>query len=1311
MAKRQSCAYLPSKGVSLFKRLKKEYGYDAARTIFSRVITPKFKADHKGTLSLDAEGIPSFESVIATTPVKEYLSEATILKSLNNGYAVKPDIKATYKEELERARAFNEHSPNKDKYTAVVTSVENGIKVEIVPKSEQALGQFKDQYSSIQLAEKLESIFSPLGLTIGSLTEEEQGRGIAGVISFNKIKELAQGFSGIIRVANNMQGALATSEEFSHLLVRMFKDSPLVKRGIEYLKTNEEALSAILGEKYEAYRRQYQDDLDRLAEEALGHTLKRELQKEIYPTKLPLFERIKNWVVSMFKSFSHSEVDAAIYEAEVAMSTLAKQILTKPETISEDALMSAQAEQELYSLTDTVGNSLQEILKKIIQIETKRAQIGSGDVNLNLQDITSGLANADEAELNIFRYLYHMLEQMNSLSSQLQNVQTTDPKSVFAFLRAVRMYAKSYDTILKDLADAVIEDEEREEGERLFTDTTYEVPGEDSALTLPELMQKVSNLSSKLQRSWVKSSNLYLKQFLSDYYDPNTTIKGQRVTLEEILAKCPSDISFSERWLDAMSDSADPLLQTLDMVVKEAQNKIRTDHIKESRLIIALRQKMESLGITSTEWMYERDQEGNLTGNYLSEIDYPRFYAEKKAFIEYLNQKYGKSVVGAKAASRNSEMQAWNIANTESSLGRVPKASKYKSQAYASLSADQKMILEEALALKEKYDKMYPEDRTGARKAIQIRRTSAQRVLDAVSNPVKAAEAVKTQFLEAFTKTTADETEFGIASGLRDFDGKEFFVLPVLYTNSLPNANDLSTDFFSTLLQYSYATLRYKHFDAIVDPMEVARTWIKENRVTTKTRGGKILQETIKAGGRLIKQDIQEDSTTNIAQRIDDYYASQLYGRMMKEGVEVGAVNTNKLANKLIGWTAMSSLSFNWLAQLANVFNGIAMQNIETAARQFFTAKDLLDADIYYAKHLGGFMKNIGARASYDTLSLISEFFNIKQDYSRRITETQNKNLVQRVLGSSISFIGQEAGDHWLYHRTALAILHNTEVIVPGVGKVPVIKALQIKDSPLGEGIREMYIPEGTTNLDGSPFDPYEIGNKIAKINHGLFGVYNQEDMNAAHQTAIGRLALQFRKWMKPLLNRRFQARQYNASLKAEEEGWYRTMFRYLKDVYKSKFHIIAVWNTLEDFEKQNIFRVICDSVQVLVVWLLGFVIDWPDDEDTPKVLKMAELISKRLKRELGALHPVGIFRESRAILKSPIPALSTINSIYDILSSICSPLEDWNDELQSGPYKGMSTLQKNLYKAPVWGLSHYRQVSKFMGDMDDLINYYARPY
>ena len=58
------CTFIPSKGQDLFKGLKKQFGYETARRVFYIALNPNFIKDNGKTLSLNAEGIPTLESLL-----------------------------------------------------------------------------------------------------------------------------------------------------------------------------------------------------------------------------------------------------------------------------------------------------------------------------------------------------------------------------------------------------------------------------------------------------------------------------------------------------------------------------------------------------------------------------------------------------------------------------------------------------------------------------------------------------------------------------------------------------------------------------------------------------------------------------------------------------------------------------------------------------------------------------------------------------------------------------------------------------------------------------------------------------------------------------------------------------------------------------------------------------------------------------------------------------------------------------------------------------------------------------------------------
>ena len=88
----------------------------------------------------------------------------------------------------------------------------------------------------------------------------------------------------------------------------------------------------------------------------------------------------------------------------------------------------------------------------------------------------------------------------------------------------------------------------------------------------------------------------------------------------------------------------------------------------------------------------------------------------------------------------------------------------------------------------------------------------------------------------------------------------------------------------------------------------------------------------------------------------------------------------------------MAQLGFNWLANIANVAQGICMANIEVAAGQYFTFTELLKADKEYISLMKDFIPEIGSRVKTNKLSLIGDYFNLKQDFDKQV-----KALTKRI--------------------------------------------------------------------------------------------------------------------------------------------------------------------------------------------------------------------------------------------------------------------------------------------------------------------------
>lgn len=1315
------CTFIPSKGKTLFKELKKQFGYQTARSIFLRAINPQFISDYKNTLSLDAEGVPTYESLMANPFMKSFIGDKRMAEGLNRAYTPVEDTRDNYGNLLESAYQFNTTNAQRDNFLATVEYVGEGkIGVVIHPKTPEASNRFQEQYAVQKLNDRLASIFQPLGITVGSLSQAEVNAGRVGLTDFSVARDIANGFVSMIKVANNMEGAAYLTEEFAHLIVGTFRNEPLVQRAINALLDHDGSIQEILGDDYEDTVNFYNGDMELVAEEAVGHILQKNLSNDAENVKTPvpsLFKRMIDWIVRQFRGYNVLDVQDVIDHVDNLMSSLSRDILNGTRQITQEDIKASQRETQFNALSDRIDRNI-EILRNAAKIETKRYKITKATakkdaaktlVNSILQYTTE---DADTAE-GLFNYAKHALGELRNLEAQFQMADSMTPKQKFGFLRSVRMYTQSYGSFIEALNDAIIEDES--EDDNMFLQD-FELNGE--MVSIQEVLKELNDLSKNLARRYIKMAWPAFAEFLKPFIGEEIVIPfgkyaGTKMSVDKLLKEAPKDISFMDMWLDSMADSADVILQAYDAVVKRAKDIARLQTLDDIREIQKFREKVEGMGITNFDWMFEEDDEGHKSGNYISEVNFAQFEKDLREFEAGLEEKYGRNPTGEEAVLKMAERNAWMKTHAISIFGRPqPNPTMYRNSDYDKLTSTQKEVLNEFLALKEKFDAKLPKTRVARNKAIQMRKVGNQRLWESITSPSTIFENIKGSIASSILEREDDDQIFGNAraeKGLTDFAGNEFMTLPVLFTNRLQNADELSTDVIGTLMSYAYMANQYEQMDNIIDPLEVGYTLLTENRKVRKTKGDKKLVEKFGALGVEVANKIFT-SESNIKQKLLDFRESQIYSKYLKdEGTFFDTkVSVTKVTSLILKGSSLAQLGFNWLANLANVATGLGMQNIEAAAGQFFGPKELAKADWEYKNHIIPMMAEIGSRTKTDKLSLFFELFDIRQNFSSNLKRVQKKNLLQRLFGAEIAFLGQDAGDHWLYGRAAIAMAMREKVRVDGK-EMSLWDALQVEGVDGSSTIKQLNYRD-ITDLKGNPFDVAKFSRKVAHINQRSFGIYNDDDANAANRVAVGRLLQQYRKWWKIQMNTRFQAGQKNLATDTWEEGYYRTVGRMLNQWIRGGVQLNEQWDTMTEGEKANVKRAITEVVQFFAVWALANWVEWPDDKKRPWALKLAEYSSKRLAHELGGLTPTPVMlQENLKTFKSPLPSLTTIQNGLNVILSAVDPA-DWTDEISSGPYKGLSTLEKNIIKSPIPGVAQYRQIDKFVRDLDNSINYYARP-
>ena len=1274
-------------------------------------------------LTLDDNGEPTVRSLLQKTNLSSFVNEAMVLRKLNRdiGYykrgmdrpALWIKNPENYKKLTDKARNFNLNSDFRDEYVAKIIDIYDnessrvfmGVKVEKRNRL-NSIEADKMEYNE-SLNERLRDILSSYGVSIGALTELERRMGINGVTDFDQARGAAEGMVELIRLADGIQGEKALPEEFAHFaLEAMGNSNPLVNRLINLIASNNLA-SEIIGEDYETYSELYGQDEARLAKEAAGKLLaKHLLQAETIPAKpyRNLLQRVISSIKNFFKGLSASSIQRAMRQADKGFGTLARDILDGniDDTMSISNITESKA---FYNATERIARD-KKLLQNIINNELKRLKVYearnpnstfSTTQKLLIDKLEMELAENNEIE-GIYAFADNTLELLGRLDSRLITLQNTPGTSInerAKVLRDVRNYLYSYKHMVDDIRVALIDEERYEDnryGERI------RVLMDNVTTLLGDLFVKYNDVSMPLFVS-------FIKPFVGDSITiPFGKWKGKVIQAEDLVKIADEDISFFDRWLDSMADSSDYMLKVMDQAVKRSKENARLQTIDVMKQLQAATIKLEQAGVKSADWMFERDSNGNLTGNYISEINQSLFKEKVREMFQGLNEKYGRNPIGGNAEAYRKERQAWFDANMELVNGKkVPKMSIYRSKEFGNLSKAQREYYDTVMAIKSQLDSYLPDKYTTLTNTVKIRKDLLERVKssDGVKSGTKQIwEDIKDQFIRR-----SDDTEFGDRATVKDFEGNEVQVLPIYFTKLKEgeSPNDISTDITSTLTAYAAMANDFNEMNKVIDVLELGRDMLRDNLEIGKTRGGKPLVEKFKAIGRTVESKVTKSKDDRrIIQRLNDFFEMQVYGRYMVDEGTFGntKIDKGKVANFVNRMTSLNTLALNVLSGISNVATGKVMMRIESLSGEFFSERNTIVADREYGKAMPAFLAELGDRVKTSKLALWSELFNVLQEYEKNVREVNfdRKTWFSRMGNSSALFFMNNAGEHWMQHRTSLALADAYKMKAPDGKTVSLWDAMEVvhidpSNKKLGA---KLQVKQGYTKEDGTEFtkeDIIKFSRKSAAINQRMHGIYNKLDRSAVQRLAIGRMGVMFRKWIKPSLNRRFKSATYNFDMEAWTEGYYRTTSRFLtqlaKELKEGQFALAANWNNLTNTEKANIKRAATEVGHFLAVALILGLMDWSDDKDRPWLVKMAEYQARRLYTELGSLIPgPQIVREGLRIAKSPAAGINTIEDTLDLIGL----MNPYNYEffageealMQSGRWKDQSRATKLFYESPV---------------------------
>jgi len=598
--------------------------------------------------------------------------------------------------------------------------------------------------------------------------------------------------------------------------------------------------------------------------------------------------------------------------------------------------------------------------------------------------------------------------------------------------------------------------------------------------------------------------------------------------------------------------------------------------------------------------------------------------------------------------------------------------------------------------------------------------------------------------------------------------------------NKEAHAAAIELDLSKTMPIFIKTALNHKHKKAMeFELLRVKRSFIENHQILTLKNNAPIKDKAKWAAGyedHLVKSGTKG---SRILDRYNDWLRMIFY-----EEFENDEGTMQKALGVLQNYTSLKSMAFNPYSSLNNQVYGELMSKIEAVSSEFFSSKDWRKAAGTYTTGIISYFAD--DEASFNFSSKQSAFMHhipILMDFKELAGNENQSDALGNVMLNKMGIITNKAfmfehmSEHNLQNRTLLAMAYSHRVVNGRImkfnefvqDKLTKITKEMINADPenvkkvIAENKKKRKELKAEFEKFDTLYDSYEFtdgklklkkGTKLKKdeiaefqmrvlgVNQYLHGIYNKEDAGALQKYALGRLAMQFRKWMRPGWTKRFGSTfgktEWNERRSHYDEGMYVTTWNFLtrpiqenialykesqENKQEGEMQITALkaigniigdytkfigsaklhWHTLNETQKANVKRTVAEyGAFAMALGLLSLAKYLKGDDDEPPfalVLTLYQL--DRTVTELTTYMPIavgfneeGVFmgggwiNESKKLIKNPLAAFKTMEDILRLSKEVIAyPITAPEDlEYQGGVYYGENKLSIHAQKlVPVW--------------------------
>lgn len=1260
----------------LYKGLLSITSKEVADKIYKKTLSDKFITEMLPSFQKDQYGEPTlFSMLLASKELREAVNLDKVAIALTKEFGL---TRSQDKDKLLSLKAnFDKVNP----FKGVLFLNLREHRSSDIPTYWTASISGRDSLTPIQTAfiDRIKSVLSEAGFSIGALTDYEKRLGVKGAFDTEAV---ANSLKEVIRIAEGEEGLKALPEEFAHLVIEGLSSNPSIERLLRYMGTPG-IVEAILGDDYQQYKALYKSE-DKLQREAAAKLLAEGLERIALPKSeesilKKLLRLVKNTLNKIFSNITPRTIDSILAESRGLATSIGREALSGKYT--EQLKKGIVSKRGVYYELDQRVAKERELLKRLMRaaqvklrvMENRGSSTGQQIQSKLLQNLSIYYRKGQTLE-GITKYMTDVSTHSNKI---VEMVDSMDPNASIQdkarFLSNILSYTSSYISSLEDIKTTLLELKED------FKD-----------LRGNEILYLVDSLMKELQYSNVRIQKIMketFSQFLTEVYGKDTVEinMGSRkgtYRIVDLLEEIPIDVGSIDMWANGIAESTDLVSKIMDLAIRNRESQAYSNVLDIEKELLAATKKLKEAGYSDTEFMYEKDENGIPTGRLLLPYDMEAYSKAYREEVERLRN----------SPSFRKDLAVWEANHPVTS---------FVNSEYSRLSEAQKEYYETYMRLKKEIEAKLPKGKRDLYRAVNVRKDFIERLSS--SGSISEAWAQIKSGAADLVKRRVDDGESAFSKGYLNLQGEVVKTIPLLYIATLEDPRALSLDSASALLAYAASVEKYVQLKPLEDIINIGDAVLKRRKVGITRSGKKVKAVFDKVKGVDLDTDVIKEGVNSNAYKVWRHLIdTRVYGETsnMSDQLQTSGTSPMKVASLVNKISTIMDMGFNVMLGVANIGTGIIFENTEAVAGEYFNAKELASSDTEFFKELPSIVAELPSRIKTSKIGLFTEKVDIDQ---QSLSEFRDKGIgkgaISRLFSMKTLLFMLGAGDFWIRTRAAIAMAKHTKLYLDGqetnlweaLERVPI----HPEDPSLGYNL---VLKEGLVDENGNPFTEKEFfnfKNKVTRVGHKIIGMANPQDLNMARKTVIGKLAFLYRTWMPAAYNRRFQRSTKDILLDEDSEGYYITGGRVLWAILKNSAaelragRLALITGNLTEAEKTNIKRAATEMLQLALIMISYMALSgaWEDEEKTKwQYFILYEL--RRLQTEVGAVTPSPyIASEMKNIFKSPVAASRAMERTLNLFQLLIP--SNYTETIQSGKYEGRSRAFKYFMESPATAMTN----------------------